>query len=223
MQNNIVDKTHLTPLSSSRSRRRSILKKLSKHTPPPPMQSSRSFSSGFHQSSSDSLSGSPTQSLSPGPSTPCRSPAPDHSGGELHPQKGAVDLIGSCLEKSLLMQNFFFSSFWQIQVPLLAPAPLTRLSHRPVPVPYTCWVATTKPVAASPPAVSLPHRWPASPLLSPSLRSALPPASPVTPSPCRVSMARLCPPPPSPAILCVPAVQNRHGRRSSRGSSLQRS
>ncbi|XP_056149716.1 microtubule-associated serine/threonine-protein kinase 3 [Lampris incognitus] len=61
-------------------RRRSILKKLSKHTPPPPMQSSRSFSSGFHQSSSDSLSGSPTQSLSPGPSTPCRSPAPDHSG-----------------------------------------------------------------------------------------------------------------------------------------------
>ncbi|XP_075877161.1 microtubule-associated serine/threonine-protein kinase 3 isoform X2 [Nelusetta ayraudi] len=62
------------------SRRRSILKKLSKHPPPPPMQSSRSFSSGFHQSSSDSLSGSPTQSLSPGPSTPCRSPAPDHSG-----------------------------------------------------------------------------------------------------------------------------------------------
>uniref|UniRef100_A0A3Q3W3I3 non-specific serine/threonine protein kinase n=1 Tax=Mola mola TaxID=94237 RepID=A0A3Q3W3I3_MOLML len=62
------------------SRRRSILKKLSKHTPPPPMQSSRSFSSGFHQSSSDSLSGSPTQSLSPGPSTPCRSPGPDHSG-----------------------------------------------------------------------------------------------------------------------------------------------
>ncbi|XP_077374055.1 microtubule-associated serine/threonine-protein kinase 3 isoform X1 [Festucalex cinctus] len=62
------------------SRRRNILKKLSKHTPPAPMQSSRSFSSGFHQSSSDSLSGSPTQSLSPGPSTPCRSPAPDHSG-----------------------------------------------------------------------------------------------------------------------------------------------
>ncbi|XP_068613767.1 microtubule-associated serine/threonine-protein kinase 3-like [Brachionichthys hirsutus] len=61
------------------SRRRGILKKLSKHTPPP-MQSSRSFSSGFHQSSSDSLSGSPTQSLSPGPCTPCRSPAPDHSG-----------------------------------------------------------------------------------------------------------------------------------------------
>ncbi|KAJ0012124.1 hypothetical protein NQD34_013099 [Periophthalmus magnuspinnatus] len=62
------------------SRRRSILKKLSKHTPPAPLHSSRSFSSGFHQSSSDSLSGSPTQSLSPGPSTPCRSPAPDHSG-----------------------------------------------------------------------------------------------------------------------------------------------
>uniref|UniRef100_M4AA00 non-specific serine/threonine protein kinase n=1 Tax=Xiphophorus maculatus TaxID=8083 RepID=M4AA00_XIPMA len=58
------------------------LPKLSKHTAPPPMQSSRSFSSGFPQSSSDSLSGSPTPSLSPGPSTPCRSPAPDHSGGE---------------------------------------------------------------------------------------------------------------------------------------------
>uniref|UniRef100_A0A3P8P251 non-specific serine/threonine protein kinase n=1 Tax=Astatotilapia calliptera TaxID=8154 RepID=A0A3P8P251_ASTCA len=70
-------------------RRRSILKKLSKHTPPPPMQSSRSFSSGFHQSSSDSLSGSPTQSLSPGPSTPCRSPAPDHSGGERRGQSSS--------------------------------------------------------------------------------------------------------------------------------------
>uniref|UniRef100_A0A3P9H8G0 non-specific serine/threonine protein kinase n=1 Tax=Oryzias latipes TaxID=8090 RepID=A0A3P9H8G0_ORYLA len=46
----------------------------------PPMHSSHSFSSGFQQSSSDSLSGSPTQSLSPGPSTPSRSPAPDHSG-----------------------------------------------------------------------------------------------------------------------------------------------
>uniref|UniRef100_A0A8C7WW84 non-specific serine/threonine protein kinase n=1 Tax=Oryzias sinensis TaxID=183150 RepID=A0A8C7WW84_9TELE len=69
------------------SRRRSILKKLSKHSaaPPthsaaPPIHSSHSFSSGFQQSSSDSLSGSPTQSLSPGPSTPSRSPAPDHSG-----------------------------------------------------------------------------------------------------------------------------------------------
>uniref|UniRef100_A0A096MI59 non-specific serine/threonine protein kinase n=1 Tax=Poecilia formosa TaxID=48698 RepID=A0A096MI59_POEFO len=62
------------------STRRRIFKKLSKHTAPPPMQSSRSFSSGFPQSSSDSLSGSPTPSLSPGPSTPCRSPGPDHSG-----------------------------------------------------------------------------------------------------------------------------------------------
>ncbi|XP_021177740.2 microtubule-associated serine/threonine-protein kinase 3 isoform X5 [Fundulus heteroclitus] len=62
------------------STRRRIFKKMPKHTAPPPLQSSRSFSSGFPQSSSDSLSGSPTQSLSPGPSTPCRSPAPDHSG-----------------------------------------------------------------------------------------------------------------------------------------------
>ncbi|XP_076009295.1 microtubule-associated serine/threonine-protein kinase 3 isoform X2 [Genypterus blacodes] len=59
-------------------RRRSILKKLSKQSTM--IHSSRSFSSGLHHSvsSSESLPGSPTHSLSPGPSTPCRSPAPDH-------------------------------------------------------------------------------------------------------------------------------------------------
>ncbi|KAM9761474.1 microtubule-associated serine/threonine-protein kinase 3 isoform 2-T2 [Menidia menidia] len=59
-------------------RRRSILKRLSKQSTV--MHSSRSFSSGLHHSvsSSESLPGSPTHSLSPGPSTPCRSPAPDH-------------------------------------------------------------------------------------------------------------------------------------------------
>ncbi|XP_067368677.1 microtubule-associated serine/threonine-protein kinase 3 isoform X3 [Channa argus] len=59
-------------------RRRSIMKKLSKQSTV--MHSSRSFSSGLHHSvsSSESLPGSPTHSLSPGPSTPCRSPAPDH-------------------------------------------------------------------------------------------------------------------------------------------------
>ncbi|XP_054594904.1 microtubule-associated serine/threonine-protein kinase 3 [Nothobranchius furzeri] len=62
------------------SARRRMFKKISKYTPPSPMQSSRSFSSGFQQSSSDSLSGSSPQSLSPGPSTPCCSPAPDYSG-----------------------------------------------------------------------------------------------------------------------------------------------
>uniref|UniRef100_A0A4W5NNF0 non-specific serine/threonine protein kinase n=1 Tax=Hucho hucho TaxID=62062 RepID=A0A4W5NNF0_9TELE len=71
-------------------RRRSVLKKLAKHTPPP-MQSSRSFSSGFQHSvsSSDSLSGSSTQSLSPGPSTPCRSPLPDQSGDSNSPQSSS--------------------------------------------------------------------------------------------------------------------------------------
>ncbi|MEQ2302817.1 Microtubule-associated serine/threonine-protein kinase 3 [Ameca splendens] len=61
-------------------RRRTILKKLSKQSTV--MHSSRSFSSGLHHSvsSSESLPGSPTHSLSPGPSTPCRSPAPDHQG-----------------------------------------------------------------------------------------------------------------------------------------------
>ncbi|XP_029355576.1 microtubule-associated serine/threonine-protein kinase 3 [Echeneis naucrates] len=65
-------------------RRRSILKKLSKQGTV--MHSSRSFSSGLHHSvsSSESLPGSPTHSLSPGPSTPCRSPAPDHQGLENH-------------------------------------------------------------------------------------------------------------------------------------------
>lgn len=59
-------------------RRRCILKKLSKQSTV--IHSSRSFSSGLHHSvsSSESLPGSPTHSLSPGPSTPCRSPAPDH-------------------------------------------------------------------------------------------------------------------------------------------------
>ncbi|XP_068175081.1 microtubule-associated serine/threonine-protein kinase 3 isoform X2 [Antennarius striatus] len=63
-------------------RRRSILKKLSKQSTV--MHSSRSFSSGLHHSvsSSESLPGSPTHSLSPGPSTPCRSPAPDQQAFE---------------------------------------------------------------------------------------------------------------------------------------------
>ncbi|KAL2090132.1 hypothetical protein ACEWY4_014820 [Coilia grayii] len=62
----------------TQDRRRGILKKLSKQSGV--MQSSRSFSSGLQHSvsSSESLPGSPTHSLSPGPSTPCRSPAPDH-------------------------------------------------------------------------------------------------------------------------------------------------
>lgn len=65
-------------------RRRSILKKLSKQSTV--MHSSRSFSSGLHHSvsSSESLPGSPTHSLSPGPSTPCRSPAPDHQTFDNH-------------------------------------------------------------------------------------------------------------------------------------------
>ncbi|XP_063057993.1 microtubule-associated serine/threonine-protein kinase 3 isoform X4 [Engraulis encrasicolus] len=64
----------------TQDRRRSILKKLSRQSGV--MQSSRSFSSAsglqHSVSSSESLPGSPTHSLSPGPSTPCRSPAPDH-------------------------------------------------------------------------------------------------------------------------------------------------
>uniref|UniRef100_A0A673XA53 non-specific serine/threonine protein kinase n=1 Tax=Salmo trutta TaxID=8032 RepID=A0A673XA53_SALTR len=67
----------------NQDRRRSVLKKLSKQSTV--MHSSRSFNSGLQHhsvSSSESLPGSPTHSLSPGPSTPCRSPAPDHQAGD---------------------------------------------------------------------------------------------------------------------------------------------
>uniref|UniRef100_A0A4W3HX87 non-specific serine/threonine protein kinase n=1 Tax=Callorhinchus milii TaxID=7868 RepID=A0A4W3HX87_CALMI len=67
-------------------RRRSIFKKISKQ--PTVLHTSKSFSSGLHQSlsSSESQPGSPTHSLSPGPATPCRSPAPDHQSGTISPQ-----------------------------------------------------------------------------------------------------------------------------------------
>ncbi|XP_045079458.1 microtubule-associated serine/threonine-protein kinase 3-like isoform X2 [Coregonus clupeaformis] len=67
----------------NQDRRRSILKKLSKQSTV--MHSSRSFNSGLQHhsvSSSESLPGSPTHSLSPGPSTPCHSPAPHHQAGD---------------------------------------------------------------------------------------------------------------------------------------------
>ncbi|XP_035142803.1 microtubule-associated serine/threonine-protein kinase 3 isoform X18 [Callithrix jacchus] len=62
---------------ATRERRKSLFKKISKQTSV--LHTSRSFSSGLHHSlsSSESLPGSPTHSLSPSPTTPCRSPAPD--------------------------------------------------------------------------------------------------------------------------------------------------
>ncbi|XP_057217800.1 microtubule-associated serine/threonine-protein kinase 3 isoform X3 [Triplophysa rosa] len=70
----------------NQDRRRSVLKKLSKQSTV--MHSSRSFSSGLHHSvsSSESLPGSPTHSLSSGPTTPCRSPVPDHTADAGVPQ-----------------------------------------------------------------------------------------------------------------------------------------
>uniref|UniRef100_A0A8C8VKI7 non-specific serine/threonine protein kinase n=1 Tax=Pelusios castaneus TaxID=367368 RepID=A0A8C8VKI7_9SAUR len=61
----------------NQDRRKCLFKKISKQTSV--LHTSRSFSSGLHHSlsSSESLPGSPTHSLSPGPTTPCRSPAPD--------------------------------------------------------------------------------------------------------------------------------------------------
>ncbi|XP_072517232.1 microtubule-associated serine/threonine-protein kinase 3 isoform X3 [Salminus brasiliensis] len=74
----------------NQDRRRSVLKKLSKQSTV--MHSSRSFSSGLHHSvsSSESLPGSPTHSLSPGPSTPCRSPVPDHCADANLPQSAST-------------------------------------------------------------------------------------------------------------------------------------
>ncbi|XP_057191121.1 microtubule-associated serine/threonine-protein kinase 3 isoform X1 [Triplophysa rosa] len=69
------------------SKRRSLLKKLPKHSPG--IQNSRSFTAGFQHSPNDSLSDSPTPSLSPGPNTPCRSPAPDLSCDSNSPQSSS--------------------------------------------------------------------------------------------------------------------------------------
>ncbi|XP_036997918.2 microtubule-associated serine/threonine-protein kinase 3 isoform X6 [Artibeus jamaicensis] len=61
----------------TQDRRKSLFKKISKQSSV--LHTSRSFSSGLHHSlsSSESLPGSPTHSLSPSPTMPCRSPAPE--------------------------------------------------------------------------------------------------------------------------------------------------
>uniref|UniRef100_A0A8C9FG22 non-specific serine/threonine protein kinase n=1 Tax=Pavo cristatus TaxID=9049 RepID=A0A8C9FG22_PAVCR len=71
---------------SSLPRRKSLFKKISKQSTV--LHTSRSFSSGLHHSlsSSESLPESPTHSLSPGPTTPCRSPAPDLPPDAVSPQ-----------------------------------------------------------------------------------------------------------------------------------------
>uniref|UniRef100_A0A8B9I1L0 non-specific serine/threonine protein kinase n=1 Tax=Anser brachyrhynchus TaxID=132585 RepID=A0A8B9I1L0_9AVES len=70
----------------SQDRRKSLFKKISKQSTV--LHTSRSFSSGLHHSlsSSESLPESPTHSLSPGPTTPCRSPAPDLPPDAVSPQ-----------------------------------------------------------------------------------------------------------------------------------------
>lgn len=109
-------------------------------------------------------------------------------------------------------------TFCQTQVLHPARAPLTHRSHKPARVRFTCWVATPKLGAASPPAVSLHHRWPASHLHSPFLH----PTSLLTLKPFRDSMEKHCPLPLSPATLCAPVVQSPHARHSSRGSSQRK-
>uniref|UniRef100_A0A8C6ZGI6 non-specific serine/threonine protein kinase n=1 Tax=Nothoprocta perdicaria TaxID=30464 RepID=A0A8C6ZGI6_NOTPE len=70
----------------NQDRRKSLFKKISKQSTV--LHTSRSFSSGLHHSlsSSESLPESPTHSLSPGPTTPCRSPAPDQPQDAASPQ-----------------------------------------------------------------------------------------------------------------------------------------
>ncbi|KAM3938805.1 microtubule-associated serine/threonine-protein kinase 3 isoform 8-T8 [Leptodactylus fuscus] len=70
----------------SQDRKRSLFRKISKQSTV--LQTSKSFSSGLHQSlsSSESLPASPTHSLSPGPTTPSRSPAPDMPSDNVSPQ-----------------------------------------------------------------------------------------------------------------------------------------
>ncbi|KAM9515914.1 microtubule-associated serine/threonine-protein kinase 3 isoform 3-T3 [Guaruba guarouba] len=67
-------------------RRKSLFKKISKQSSV--LHTSRSYSSGLHHSlsSSESLPESPTHSVSPGPTTPCRSPAPDLPTDAVSPQ-----------------------------------------------------------------------------------------------------------------------------------------
>ncbi|XP_044134429.1 microtubule-associated serine/threonine-protein kinase 3 [Bufo gargarizans] len=70
----------------NQDRKRSLFRKISKQSTV--LQTSKSFSSGLHQSlsSSESLPASPTHSLSPGPTTPSRSPAPDMPTDNVSPQ-----------------------------------------------------------------------------------------------------------------------------------------
>ncbi|XP_061208215.1 microtubule-associated serine/threonine-protein kinase 3 isoform X3 [Neopsephotus bourkii] len=67
-------------------RRKSLFKKISKQSSV--LHTSRSYSSGLHHSlsSSESLPESPTHSVSPGPTPPCRSPAPDLPTDAVSPQ-----------------------------------------------------------------------------------------------------------------------------------------
>ncbi|XP_041060485.1 microtubule-associated serine/threonine-protein kinase 3 [Carcharodon carcharias] len=70
----------------SQERKRSHFKKLSKQTLA--LHTSKSFSSALHHSllSSESVPGSPTQSLSPGSTTPCQNPAAEPQSGSNSPQ-----------------------------------------------------------------------------------------------------------------------------------------
>lgn len=191
------------------------------------MHSSRSFSSGLHHSvsSSESLPGSPTHSLSPGPSTPCRSPAPDHQAlGELismvlkSPNEISVFWPAVVAAKHLLLVTEFLKQSSKLMcvlttlfqtIPLRArPLPPARPVRPPLtsdPALSTAWApssarsASPRSAAANPPATSRRRRSPAPPHPppSPSPRSAPLPPCPASPKPCTRTTAKLCLRPPS--------------------------
>ncbi|KAL2097629.1 hypothetical protein ACEWY4_006836 [Coilia grayii] len=171
------------------SKRRSLLKKLPKHNPT--LQNSRSFSFGFHHSASpsDSLSDSPTQSLSPGPNTPCRSPAPDYSADSNSPQSSSP---GSSSPNSPIPQNRPSSLHVLGSKIRFSKAGRCKSTSNIPPSPLACNPASTQPLSPQCSPSSLPglpkslHSYHGKTLSPPTIprqsvrpRSAEPPRSPL--------------------------------------------
>ncbi|XP_039322525.1 microtubule-associated serine/threonine-protein kinase 3 isoform X16 [Saimiri boliviensis] len=154
---------------ATRERRKSLFKKISKQTSV--LHTSRSFSSGLHHSlsSSESLPGSPTHSLSPSPTTPCRSPAPDVP-ADTTASPPSVSPSSSSPASPAATGHTRPSSLHGLAAKLGPPRPKTgrRKSTSSIPPsPLAC-----PPVSAPPPRSPspLPGHPPAAPARSPRLR-----------------------------------------------------
>ncbi|XP_039322529.1 microtubule-associated serine/threonine-protein kinase 3 isoform X23 [Saimiri boliviensis] len=153
----------------TQDRRKSLFKKISKQTSV--LHTSRSFSSGLHHSlsSSESLPGSPTHSLSPSPTTPCRSPAPDVP-ADTTASPPSVSPSSSSPASPAATGHTRPSSLHGLAAKLGPPRPKTgrRKSTSSIPPsPLAC-----PPVSAPPPRSPspLPGHPPAAPARSPRLR-----------------------------------------------------